>query len=85
MGDTSFGGELVKIISMKTKLISPVPSGIPDTSVSSSLALGPSTLEPPGDLLQCRSLYTSKGPSPGFLGNLHLSQSRQVFLSHNKA
>lgn len=85
MGDTSFGGELVKIISMKTKLVSPVPSGIPDTSVSSSLALGPSTLEPPGDLLQCRSLYTSKGPSPGFLGNLYLSQSCQVFLSHNKA
>lgn len=50
---------------METKLISPVAFGIPDTSISSSLAHGPSALE-----FQCRSP----------LRNLHFTPVNQNLL-----
>lgn len=67
-----------------------MPSGIPDTSVSSSWACGPSALEsrelaPVQTPSQERTFYTCKAESPGFPGSLHLSQAQQVLQILRKA
>lgn len=90
-GNTSLGGELLKITSMKTKLISPVPFGIPDTSIFFKFGLWPFCIRimwghaPVQIPSQKPTFYTRKAESPGFPGSLRLSQGHQVFQILRKA
>lgn len=54
-GETSLDAKSLKIRSIAAMLIGPVPSGILEESMCSSLAWGPSALESPGDLLRFRA------------------------------